>query len=286
MLEKELETAIALARTAGHTILEHYALEIIAEEKIGADNETEPVTEADRVASKIIVEGLQAAFPGDGVLSEEEIDLPDSRLSRSRVWIIDPIDGTWGFVKKDGDFGVQIGLAIDGEPALGAVFVPVSDVLYFASKNEGAFSVTSGGEPRRLSVSNKTEFSEMIIATSRNHRNPNISLLNKRLGVLTEVQRGSIGIKVGLIAEKLCDLYINLSPRTKFWDTCGPQAILEEAGGTLTDLFGERIKYDIGDVQNHNGIVASSKAAHSLIIENLRPLLNEFERYKLKAKAV
>lgn len=286
MFETELQAAISLARAAGQIILEHYALEIIAEEKFGLDNSSEPVTAADRAASRIIVDGLKAKFPNDGILSEEEVDLPDTRLARQRVWIIDPIDGTWGFIKKDGDFAVQIGLAVDGEPMLGVVFVPVSDILYFASKGAGAFSVMSGGEPRRLLVSKKTEFGEMIIATSRNHRNPRISLINERFGFLTEVQRGSIGIKVGLIVEKACDLYINLSSRSKFWDTCGPQAILEEAGGTLTDLFGDRIKYDIGDVQNYNGIVASSEAAHILIIQKLKPLLNDLGRYKLKAKAI
>jgi len=285
MFETELEAAISLARAAGQIILEHYALEIIAEEKFGLDNSSEPVTAADRAASRIIVDGLKAKFPDDGILSEEEIDLPD-RLARERVWVIDPIDGTWGFIKKDGDFAVQIGLAVDGEPVLGVVFAPLSEMLYFASKKHGAYSILSGGTPVSLSVSDRTNFSEMIIAVSRNHPNQRMKLVNEHFGFLAEVQRGSIGIKVGLIVEKACDLYINLSSRSKFWDTCGPQAILEEAGGALTDLFGERIKYDIGDVQNYNGIVASSEAAHTLIIQKLKPLLNDLGRYKLKAKAV
>ena len=122
MLQKELETAIKLAKTAGDVILEFYALEIIAEEKYGIDNFSEPVTIADRTASKIIVEGLAEAFPGDAILSEEEKDDKKNRLSRKRVWMIDPIDGTWGFIKKDGDFAVQIGLVENGESILGVVF--------------------------------------------------------------------------------------------------------------------------------------------------------------------
>ena len=286
MLEKELETAISLARAAGTTILEHYALEIIAEEKIGADNLSEPVTAADRAASRIIVDGLLGTFPHDGILSEEEIDLPDARLSKKRVWVIDPIDGTWGFVKRDGDFAVQIGLAVDGEPVLGVVFAPLADKLYYASAGDGAYLSARGGTPERLDVSGTTNFSEMTVAVSRNHPNPRMKLINERFGFAGEVQRGSIGLKVGLIVEQESDVYINLSPRSKFWDTCGPQAIMEEAGGALTDLFGERIRYDISDVQNHNGIVACSKAAQLLIIQNLRPLLNELGRHKVKAKAV
>ena len=133
MLEKELETAIALARTAGIRILEFYALEIIAEEKLGADNFTEPVTIADKTASRIIVEGLSEAFPGDAILSEEEVDFSEDRFVGKRIWIIDPIDGTWGFIKKDGDFGVQIGLTDKtGEVILGIVFLPVPNKLFFA----------------------------------------------------------------------------------------------------------------------------------------------------------
>src|SRR5688572_4465575 len=97
----ELDAAITLARKAGAAVLEHYALEIISESKIGLDDRSEPVTAADREASRIIVEGLSDAFPDDAILSEEEIDESEGRLANQRVWIIDPIDGTAGFIKKD-----------------------------------------------------------------------------------------------------------------------------------------------------------------------------------------
>jgi len=284
MLEIELETAIKLARHAGSKVLEYYALEIIAEEKLGIDNFAEPVTVADRASSRIIVDGLKAVFPNDFVLSEEERDDPGARVETSRVWITDPIDGTWGFIKKDGDFAIQIGLAIDGEAVVGVVYLPAHDRLYFASEGAGAFLVKDGGEPLRLQVSDNTNFSEMNLAVSRNHRSPKISRIMSEFGLKSETQRGSVGLKVGLVAEALCDLYIHLSPRTKFWDTCGPQIILEEAGGILTDLFGERIRYDNADVQNHGGIVAANGTAHDMIVSRLRPLLNEFGRYKVKSK--
>lgn len=284
MLERELETAVLLAREAGNKVLEYYALEIIAEEKLGIDNFAEPVTAADRASSRIIVEGLTTAFPDDFVLSEEEADAPRKRTDTSRVWITDPIDGTWGFIKKDGDFAVQIGLAIDGEPAVGVVYLPVHRRMYFGSRGNGSFVAGDGGELVALRVSENINFSEMNLAVSRNHRSPKISRIISDFGLKREIQRGSVGLKVGLVAEAVCDLYIHLSPRTKFWDTCGPQVILEEAGGRLTDLFGERIRYGIADVQNHGGIVAANGAAHAAIIEKLRPLLNEFGRYKVKSK--
>ena len=286
MLERELETAISLARTAGQNILEYYALEIIAEEKYGVDNFAEPVTAADRASSRIIVDGLSTAFPDDYVLSEEEADAPHERIENSRVWITDPIDGTWGFIKKDGDFAVQIGLAIDGEPAVGVVYLPAHGRLYYGSKGNGSFVVDGNNEPVRLKASTNTDFSSMNLAVSRNHRSPKISRIISEFGLKKEIQRGSVGLKVGLVAEAICDLYIHLSPRTKFWDTCGPQIILEEAGGALTDLFGERIRYGISDVQNHGGIVAANGAAHAEVIKKLRPILNEFGRFKVRSNVI
>jgi len=285
MLELELETAIRLAHEAGSKVLEYYAREIVAEEKLGIDNFSEPVTAADRASSRIIVDGLLKAFPDDFVLSEEEIDTPAERTGSSRVWITDPIDGTWGFIKKDGDFAIQIGLAIDGEPVVGVVYLPAHKRLYYGSKENGSYVVENDGEPVRLKASDNTDFEQMNLAVSRNHRSPKISRIINDFGLKSEIQRGSVGLKVGLVAEAVCDLYIHLSPRTKFWDTCGPQVILEEAGGILTDLFGERIRYGIADVQNYGGIVAANGAAHANVIERLRPLLNDFGRYKVKSNS-
>jgi 3'(2'), 5'-bisphosphate nucleotidase len=285
MLEKELETAIALARLAGVSILEFYALEIIAEEKFGLDNFSEPVTIADKTASRIIVEGLAEAFPEDGILSEEETDVVEIRASRNRVWMIDPIDGTWGFIKKDGDFGVQIGLVENEEVIAGVVFLPFHNEMYYASKGNGAFLIEKNGAPKRLKVSNKTNFTQMNLASSRNHRSPKMHRIIEDFGFRQEIQRGSVGLKVGLIAQEICDLYIHLSPRTKFWDTCAPQIILEEAGGRMTDLFGAPFNYNLDDVQNHNGIVATNGVAHEEVLLRLKPLLNEFGRLRVKAKS-
>jgi 3'(2'), 5'-bisphosphate nucleotidase len=283
MLEKELEVAIALARSAGAKILEFYALEIVAEQKFGADNLSEPVTIADKTASKIIVEGIEKAFPSDAVLSEEESDNAEDRLFGKRVWIIDPIDGTWGFIKKDGDFGVQIGLTENGEVILGVVYLPVSGKMFYAAKTQGTFLIEkSDDEPKRLQVSDKIDFTEMNLASSRNHRSPRMYRIIEEFGFRTEIQRGSVGLKVGLIAEQICDLYVHLSARTKFWDTCAPQIILEEAGGRMTDIFGVPLRYDLRDVQNHNGILASNGAAHEKAVIALRPLLNEFGRLRVK----
>lgn len=283
VFERELEVAKGLAEKAAVEILDHYAREIVAEEKVGIDSFSEPVTAADRAASRIIVEGLAEAFPDDAILSEEEVDVPSVRLGRERVWIIDPIDGTAGFVRKDGDFAVQIGLAEKGKAVVGVVLLPFHRVTYYATSGGGAFKEWAVGT-ERLETSLETDYSKMYMAVSRNHPNAKIRTVLQSLGVAGEMNRGSVGLKIGLIAERTCDLYIHLSPRTKLWDTCAPQVILEEAGGRLTDLFGEEFRYDIEDLQNHGGICATNGAAHDETIKRLRPLLNEFGRLKYRSK--
>lgn len=278
MLEKELETAIALSKKAGHAILDVYGTDFKTLEKVGADNFAEPVTAADKIASRIIVEGLAFEFPGDGILSEEEIDDLETRLKKERIWIIDPMDGTAGFVKRDGDFCVQIGLAVGGVATLGVVYMPFHHILNYAVKGSGSWAVGDAGEPFRMTASDKTNLSEMCLAMSRDHPSKRMGRIREGLGITKVERRGSVGLKVALIAGQTCDLYIHPSPRTKLWDTCAPQVILEEAGGRFTDLFGLQMRYDRAELKNHNGIVATNGASHDLVLNELEPLLAEFGR--------
>ena len=118
----------------------------------------------------------------------------------------------------------------------------------------------------------------MRLAASRTHRSPRMNRVVEAFGFREEVRRGSVGVKVALIVERRCDLYIHLSPRSKQWDTCAPECVLTEAGGRLTDLFGFPINYNTPDVWNRNGIVATNGVAHDKTIARLAPLLAEFGR--------
>lgn len=278
MLRNELDTAVTLARIAGTRILEHYQTDFATEQKLGVDNLYEPVTIADREASRIIVDGLESAFPDDAVLSEEEADDVERRLAARRVWIIDPIDGTAGFVKKDGDFAVQIGLVEHGRPVLGIVYLPFHNSMSFAVRGHGSFTQTGAAEPIRMRTSGHVVFSEMTAAVSRNHPSTRMQRIAEHFAFRSVVNRGSVGLKVGLIADRTCDIYIHPGPRTKLWDTCGPQVILEEAGGRFTDLFGGNLRYDGRELQNLNGILATNGAAHEEVVAHLSPLLTEFGR--------
>jgi 3'(2'), 5'-bisphosphate nucleotidase len=284
-LTQELETAIALARKAGDAILEIYRTDFEVEQKTTKDNLTEPVTIADKLASRMIVEGLSEAFPIDGILSEEEHDHIELRLTKQRVWMIDPIDGTLGFIEKMGDFAVQIGLMEGGEIVLGVVFQPTTDILYFATKGNGAFMIEKKGEPQRLQVSQKTNFREMTLAVSRSHPSSRMHQLVEYFGFKDKFSHGSVGLKVGLLTRQIADIYIHLSPRTKFWDSAAPEIIIKEAGGEMTDIFGEKIDYTISDVQNYNGVLASNGVAHEKAVEKLKPLITKFGRLRVKGKS-
>lgn len=276
-LNHELAVATELARAAGAILLQHYHSPFLVEQKVNALKEIEEVTAADREANDLIVRQLAAEFPDDGILAEESADT-ERRLQKERVWMIDPMDGTKNFIKRDGDFAVQIGLAVNGESVAGVVYQPVRDVLYRAARGAGSWIEAPDGDTIRMSVSDVVAPSEMVLASSRSHRSPRMERVVNSFGFKSEVRRGSVGVKIGLITEQQADLYLHLSPSTKQWDTCGPEIILAEAGGRLTDLFGQPLRYNGVRIDNRNGIVATNGAAHEMVIENLAPLLKEFGR--------
>jgi len=281
--ERELRAATELAVRAGEAALKFYGGPLRVEHKEQFD---EPVTQADRAVNEMIVRRLSEEFPEDGVLAEESVDT-ERRLSRERVWMVDPLDGTKGFIAGTGDFAVQIGLAVAGRSVLGVLYAPATDVLYWAARGHGSWVLRPTSEAgkstkaERLRVTGETNLALMRLAESRSHRGPRMDSIVRALGVRAEVRSHSVGIKVGLLVERQCDLYIHVSPKTKQWDTCAPEAVLTEAGGRMTDLWGEPLRYNTPDVLNRNGIVASNGAAHSAVVGRIRPLLAEFGRVRL-----
>jgi 3'(2'), 5'-bisphosphate nucleotidase len=281
--ERELRAAVELARRAGEAALAYYGGPLRVEHKEEFD---EPVTQADRAVNELIVSALQREFPGDGILAEESVDT-ERRLSRERVWMVDPLDGTKGFIAGTGDFAVQIGLAVAGRSALGVLYAPATDVLYWAARGHGAWVLRPTSEAgrslraERLRVSDERELSRVRLAESRSHRGPRMDAVVRSLGVRAEIKSHSVGIKVGLLVERQADLYIHMSPKTKQWDTCAPEAVLTEAGGRMTDLWGEPLRYNTRDVLNRNGLVASNGAAHASVVGRMRPLLAEFGRVRV-----
>jgi len=258
-MKTELEIAKELAVKAGAILLEHYNDKTTVEWK----GKNDPVTAADRAASRFVVDELRKRFPLDGILCEEEQD-DLQRLTRSRVWVIDPMDGTKEFISRNGEFSVMIGLAVDGDALVGAVYQPTERKLYYAGAGSGAY-VTHGDITTRLQVSGEDEPSKAVMAISRSHLSPTTETIRKNLGIERTIQTGSIGLKVGLLCEGKAHVYVT-GKGTSLWDTCGPEAILREAGGSMTDKSGKRFAYNIQEVRNVNGVVATNGGLHHRVL--------------------
>lgn len=262
-MQTELEAAKEIAIAAGAILLEYYA-EAPSIEWKGKNN---PVTTADRAASRFIVDALHQQFPEDGILCEEEKD-DLKRLVHSRVWVIDPMDGTKEFINRRGEFSVMIGLAVDGEARVGVVYQPTEQKLYFAAPEAGAF-LTHNEATRQLHVSSESDPSKIVMALSRSHLSPTTEAIRNQLGIDHTIQTGSLGLKVGLVCEGRAHVYIQ-GKGTSLWDTCGPEAILREAGGRMTTKAGGKFLYNVEDVRNLSGVVATNSVMHDRVIAATR----------------
>lgn len=232
-----------------------------------------PVTNADREANEMLVARLREAFPHDGVVAEETEDQSDA-LRRGRCWYVDPLDGTKEFIAKNGEFSVMIGLAVEGEARLGVVYKPVEDKLYRGVVGDSAF-VDVGARTYSLSVSPTEEVSDLRLVVSRSHRSDAIDTLVERLGIAHERRSGSVGLKVGLIAEREADLYVHLSSKSCAWDACAPEAILRAAGGRFTDTLGGDFEYGGEDLHNVRGILACNERLYDHILPAVQDLARE-----------
>jgi 3'(2'), 5'-bisphosphate nucleotidase len=261
MLSQELTEAARIAREAGRILMSLYDGDVEVEHK--NEGKTDPVTEADRRANDYLVSELRRLFPDDGVVAEESPDRSDA-IHKQRCWYVDPLDGTKEFLAKNGEFAVMLGLALGGEAKLGVLYQPVKDKLYRGVVGEGAV-LEHAGEQRSLEVSDIADPAELRLVVSRSHRSSKTDRVVERLGIRNETKSGSVGLKIGMIAERAADLYVHVSDKSCAWDACGPEAVVRAAGGRFTDLAGEPFAYGGTDMQNRKGILACNGAAFSRV---------------------
>ncbi len=271
-MEKELAVARELAVGAGAILMKYYQQSIQVDWKAPGD----PVTAADREASEFIVSNLKREFPEHGVLCEEECD-DFIRLERPHVWMVDPMDGTREFIGHRGEFAVMIGLAVEGLPVVGAVYQPTTRKLYSAALHMGA-SLEVDGSRVSLRVSTEQTASQLTMAESRSHRSSRVNAIRERLRIERSVLSGSVGLKVGLICEGLAHLYVHAGNKTYVWDTCGPDAILREAGGRMTDVLNNPLRYTDREVRNSKGIVASNGIIHERAVRVTQAVIASADR--------
>ncbi len=253
-----LEIAIESSITAGHEILKLYATTDFEQKADGS-----PVTIADTRSNEILIEQLTKT--GIPILSEEStgVALPYPE----RMWIIDPLDGTKDFIKRNGDFSVMVGLLEAGRPTLGVVYAPVHETLYYATLNEGAYIVRQNSEPKKMTVSGR-EMEELRCIRSINHFTPRMEAVAEKLHA-TLHPHGSIGIKAGLLSAGEGDFFFSWGNFGE-WDVCAPEIIVQEAGGRVTDVYGNALSYGTRDHRLEHGIVFSNSVCHEHILEALR----------------
>jgi 3'(2'), 5'-bisphosphate nucleotidase len=226
-----LQAMIEAALAAGDEIERIYAEGCAAEEKLDGS----PVTIADRHAELIILERLTRAFPDIPILAEEEACAGRIPELGRRFFCVDPLDGTRGFVERNGEFTVNIALVDDGTAAAGVIYAPDPRLLYYGARGEGAFRVVHKAEPESIRV-RPAPAGGLTGVGSRNHPAPGTEERNARLGIADYLPSGS-SLKFCRLAEGAADVYPRYG-RTMEWDTAAGQAILEAAGGRVMALDG------------------------------------------------
>lgn len=258
MYKLELDIAIKAAKLAGNEILKIYKTDFTSELK----TDDSPVTVADTNANNIIVDLLKGTFPSYSILSEEsEDDL--SRLENTFCWIVDPLDGTKEFIKKNDEFTVNIALTNNGVPELGVIYIPVTGELYYAYKDSGAYYDQGGllNTPERIHVSSR--HTNLVVVKSRSHASKELlRVLDDNSKKISKIVSLGSSIKGCHIAHGKADVYYKFG-LTSQWDTAAMQCIVEEAGGIFKELDGSQMHYRRKDTLNHNGFyILNSESNH------------------------
>lgn len=241
-MKNYLQQVVDIAIDAGREILDVYASEFEVESK--ADGS--PLTQADRRAHTLIDKRLRQLEPGIPVLSEESAaETFAQRHEWHRFWLVDPLDGTKGFVKRNDEFTVNIALIEGSDSVLGVVYAPVSGISYYAAAGVGAFKSGVAREPAAMQVK-KFNRQKAIMVASRYHRSAAVETYRARLA--SEVEQVEItdlgsSLKICQVADGLADIYPRLGA-TSEWDTAAAHCILEAAGGNVTTLAGAPLQYN------------------------------------------
>jgi len=250
-LPQLIDPVVSLAVEAGKAILEVYASDF----DVQAKDDQSPLTQADLASHRIILAGLGRLTPELPVISEES-GLPDfeERSQWNRYWLVDPLDGTKEFVKRNGEFTVNIALIEDHRPVFGVVHVPVTDMTYSGCRGVGAELRADGEEARPIGVARESATPVRVVG-SRSHRGASLDQFLQNLGNFEMHPTGS-SLKFCLIAEGAADVYPRLGP-TSEWDTAAAQAVVEQAGGTVLELDGKPLSYNRqSDILNPHFLVA------------------------------
>lgn len=215
-----------------------------------ADNS--PLTIADKSANEIIVNMLRENFPEVSMLSEES-KLDESRFENDLCFIVDPLDGTKEFIKKNGEFTINIALAYKHKAVMGVIYVPVKNLLYYAAEGYGAYKEENEAVTQ-ISVSNKID--NLILVGSKSHASEKLKdLIEKKKHLIKETVSAGSSLKGTMIAEGKADVYYRYALCSE-WDTAAMQCIVEQAGGIFRQMDGSEMTYNRKNSINEKGFYA------------------------------
>jgi 3'(2'), 5'-bisphosphate nucleotidase len=243
MWGNELKIALLAAKEAGNAIMDIY---LSGDFCVSTKSDRSPVTKADLAAGEIITGILSHEFSGYPILCEDNRD-DEKRHEKEICWIVDPLDGTKEFIKRNGEFTVNIALVYRHEVVAGVVYVPAKECMYYASKNNGAWM-----QGKRIRVSDREK--DIVMAVSRSHITDSERKLIEDNSISKVISAGS-SIKGCLVAEGICDVYYRFGP-TMEWDTAAMQCIIEEAGGIFRQLDDTPMTYNRTNSINDKGFYA------------------------------
>jgi 3'(2'), 5'-bisphosphate nucleotidase len=248
-----LPTIVEIARAAGDAIMQVYALD---DHGTTHKEDNSPLTLADRAAHDCIVARLAQFEPATPILSEEAEAMPYAqRRTWKRFWLVDPLDGTKEFIKRNGEFTVNIALVENDVPVLGVVHAPALNLTYFAAAGEGAFRSENGADAQRISVSDYRSSGLRVVA-SRSHAG---EIMPRFLAALDDppcVSKGS-SLKLCLVADGSANLYPRFGP-TMEWDIAAAYAVVVGAGGSITDTDGDVLAFNKADLHNPHFVVCGA----------------------------
>ncbi len=265
----ETRLAIAAALKAGKEVLNIYDNGFTTTYK----KDTTPITEADLKSNEIIIKILSSS--GYYLLSEENFKEDIPAEIPAKYWVVDSLDGTADFINKTGEFAVMIALVENQKPILGVIYQPVGDQLFVAQKNSGAF-LKEKGDWIKLKVNTLNKLKESKAIVSQNHLEKIEKDFLDAVGISSFSQKGSCGLKVAEICLRKAELYFTRTNKIKIWDTAAGYCLIKEAGGEMTDLLGEEIKYDLTEIDHHKGILVTNGMIHKEIKEQWQTFLKNY----------
>jgi 3'(2'), 5'-bisphosphate nucleotidase len=254
-LPRLLEEAEMIAREAGAAIMGVYGGNFSTRDK----EDKSPLTEADTAAHETITGRLAQLQPMLPILSEEAVGDFSGTDYRGRYWLVDPLDGTKEFIKRNGEFTVNIALIEKGRSILGVVYAPALNVAYLGAEGLGAFKVGADGIRTPIGVAEHKEGTPWRVVGSRSHAGDSLTELLQQLGPYDLIAMGS-SLKFCLVAEGKADIYPRMGP-TSLWDTAAAQCVVEQANGSVIQLAGESLSYQHPAVVLNPYFVVHGKSA-------------------------